>query len=1188
MTQTKWFIVILLSLLKHSMACYDSIISIGATYPVGDITLKEKESLSINCTLNDDYKDSGNANDIIWIRKDEELLKQYVTVFNNQTSQLRITNMTHLNAGDYGCYLRSPDKHNLTLICTNTVFVGRPVEQVTDFKCISMEWQNLTCNWPAPYYGVPTTWTLEIFYKGVSECPKYLLNEREETNGCILSLTTSPTYKLSERQLKFRLTSSNYFGTTSTNFTIDHYSKVVAAPPVKVQLYTIGISNVTILWSKNPKFKAFPSRMVYQLQYFSQWEPENLKVINFTSSDMDNNYTLNMLNPWTEYTISIRCRVLVAPDESKMWSESITRTCRTDGMVPTSAVQMPVGAYDDVNSNIDMDKRNVTVFWKPLSPADYNGPGFDYKVTVYSNGKKLHHEIRNDRNFTTTFPLLDQKKSYKFVVQSANKFGTNANVSEINVPSAVDKPLDVETFVVTYYFNGTYELSWTSQNNSVVKDVTLFWCKTSHERDNLCQEALSWINVDYAINKYNITVANPEIIYRFAVAVNSHNSSSGMVWSKCIAYINRGGDVSKVKMLSLTTEGPTNISAMWSLDCKERLGIISGFKIMYCIQTNSKEGCHGPQMNKTIQGAESSKFTLQNLRPYTNYSVRVVAMTYTGILGEPGEAKVVQTAESVPEGPPLNVTDVFVTNNSVTIRWNSPEIPNGKIAYYKIFYGFHVDLINVNSSSAKVVQTVLQKGIRSYVTYVVRIKACTKVGCSPLSNPINVTTLIGVPGKPDRPVVQSNETHAFVEWTAPRNANGPITEWRLLVRQYEYGQSNLTSDEIIDKFEILNTTSRAINLTCNNKKRTYSFAVTAVNYVFPQNKSAPLVGPYSEETTTNVCMKDTKNHMSSVALGIIVAISFVTFVIVLVFCIKKGRATFLKYNDVKIDLPSGLTTGALQTNKYPDKLTVQDICSTTKPFYDRLQSISSDEGRSSQSSTETSIDITSVTSVSDNILLSEVDSSDHFDLRTTSVVDSGHETDGAISPDSVFEDATNGTNCHFEFPLKDTNTTLMTIPSSLATDDVPCYSKVSVIPTKQENSVLYMSNSKVIPPIIADASNLSEETFSQVGVVNPHPGYVKVIEINGRLKANENDFQTGYSKVAQSSPALKPRATEMPARGYVMVESIPINDLNVNKLTLNTEKERSLPNMYLEHNQVVDLQRSNYILIDSSDKVHNV
>lgn len=113
---------------------------------------------------------------------------------------------------------------------------------------------------------------------------------------------------------------------------------------------------------------------------------------------------------------------------------------------------------------------------------------------------------------------------------------------------------------------------------------------------------------------------------------------------------------------------------------------------------------------------------------------------------------------SAPLDGPHNVTVTELEASSITISWKPPETPNGIITHYNINASF-TDSANSDRDHlvTRVVLTdneelaIADDGYLLYeinelhgvCTYDVALVACNNAGCSPVSNAVHATTLVG-------------------------------------------------------------------------------------------------------------------------------------------------------------------------------------------------------------------------------------------------------------------------------------------------------------------------------------------------------------------------------------------------------------------------------------------------------------
>lgn len=970
------------------LGCYPGMFSYGVTNPASDIYLTSGSELVINCTLNANYTGPGDARNITWLMGSREVSSRYITVLDSRTAQLRIPNMDTSKCEKFTCQL----KPNLTL-CLNEVMVGDtpPTYGINNFTCLVHEWKSLNCTWQTPPSCVATTWTLHYQKgRGLVKCPEIKEIVKKERYSCKFSDTSDPGYDPLIRTFHFTLNGRNNFGESVSSFSIDHSSIVVLFPPEKLVVSPLSSTELRVNWnSTEGRLNLFPFRVVYWLEYQSEWD--TLNHWNQIKNTENMSYHLKNLTPYTNYTIRLRCRTRAAADILKMWSRPIMTTESTLPAAPTAFVNTTSSSFED--ATFGMNRRNITIFWQPVKSSEYFGPNFYYHIVVLDEDGVVQEKFENSNSSMTQFSSMKQESFYHFKIRAVNKIGKSDHEAEVFVPQYANKPSDPESFSVILHPSGVYKVKLDyhpTPTAIAVTSYTVFWCKTSR---GMCSTPLQWTTVDSHQKVVDVTVQDSTELYRFAVSANGVNTSSGLAWLKCITYYD--GVLRKIKMDS-TVEGPRSVKVSWTLDCTDRMGIVTGFVIQYCICETSKQLCIDDGLKDVnINESQVSQYTLNDLKPYSNYCIIVSAKDDQQI-GEPTNPKVVRTFEAAPDDPPRNIRIVKVTNHSIQLQWDSPEVPNGNSHLYVVHYGTRQQKTTCRETTCN---ATLTAAIECYTNYSITLEACTLRGCSVHSKPLNVTTDVGVPGQPAAPKVRwINETHVMVDWEEPLKPNGPINKWNLFIMAK-------MGDEVKNSSKVLRNSSSIISVHCGDDGQTeYHFAIQAIIH---KSDNETFVGPYSDVQTLNHCyMRSILDYsLPAIAIGAVIGIMFI--VVVMYLLIRTYGAKFQKWREVKVDLPPGLTEGNLGYNGFkknhmhpsPYYLTENPKSLLTT---DRLQSVSSDAGRASQDSGETILHTTSsLSSLHDEILLSEKTDLDGFGHQHNLSSDSSGCSTGAGSISSA-------------------------------------------------------------------------------------------------------------------------------------------------------------------------------------------
>ncbi|KAK3612593.1 hypothetical protein CHS0354_042101 [Potamilus streckersoni] len=188
-----------------------------------------------------------------------------------------------------------------------------------------------------------------------------------------------------------------------------------------------------------------------------------------------------------------------------------------------------------------------------------------------------------------------------------------------------------------------------------------------------------------------------------------------------------------------------------------------------------------------------TEYTIDQLQAYTQYEFRVLASNNLGD-GIPSSPIEVVTGELVwippslssssssqtPGSAPRNVNAVPVSSQTIMVHWEEPEIPNGVIQGYKIFYTLKPDLPIVlwdtHDVTVSGTKTTTISSLEPNRTYTLSMLAFSNMGQGPLSETIQVMTTQGVPLQPRNLhaiAVAPNEIE--IKWDAPLDANKIIS-----------------------------------------------------------------------------------------------------------------------------------------------------------------------------------------------------------------------------------------------------------------------------------------------------------------------------------------------------------------------------------------------------------------------------
>ncbi|XP_030630523.1 receptor-type tyrosine-protein phosphatase S [Chanos chanos] len=191
---------------------------------------------------------------------------------------------------------------------------------------------------------------------------------------------------------------------------------------------------------------------------------------------------------------------------------------------------------------------------------------------------------------------------------------------------------------------------------------------------------------------------------------------------------------------------------------------------------------------ETVDGITTTRYSIGGLYPNTEYEIRVSAFNTIG-QGPPSNKVEAKTGEQAPGSPPRNIQARIISQNTMMVRWEEPEEPNGEIKGYRVYYTMDpsqpMSLWQIHNVQDSVI-AIIQRLVPSK-TYTVRVLAFTSVGDGPFSDPVHVKVLPGVPGQPGKfQVGKVTDTSIELTWE-PAHSNEVIQSYELIYKAVKLG-----------------------------------------------------------------------------------------------------------------------------------------------------------------------------------------------------------------------------------------------------------------------------------------------------------------------------------------------------------------------------------------------------------------
>nr|XP_033775126.1 Down syndrome cell adhesion molecule-like protein 1 isoform X2 [Geotrypetes seraphini] len=214
--------------------------------------------------------------------------------------------------------------------------------------------------------------------------------------------------------------------------------------------------------------------------------------------------------------------------------------------------------------------------------------------------------------------------------------------------------------------------------------------------------------------------------------------------------------------------------------------IITGFDIEY---KNKSEIWDFKQATRNISPT-INQANIVDLHPASVYSIRMYSFNKIG-RSEPSTELTVSTEEAAPDGPPMEVTLLPMTSQSIQVTWKAPkkELQNGVIRGYQIGYrengpgsNGQYSIVEMKATGDSEFYTL--DNLKKFAQYGVVVQAFNRAGTGPSSSEINATTLEDVPSQPPENVKALSITSevAVISWSEPPRStlNGVLKGYRVI------------------------------------------------------------------------------------------------------------------------------------------------------------------------------------------------------------------------------------------------------------------------------------------------------------------------------------------------------------------------------------------------------------------------
>ncbi|VDM39837.1 unnamed protein product [Toxocara canis] len=447
--------------------------------------------------------------------------------------------------------------------------------------------------------------------------------------------------------------------------------------------------------------------------------------------------------------------------------------------VETTTMEDLPGAVESVNFDAVLSNSAV-VMWNP--PSEPNGIITKYSVRFWEDANPSNKKTVKVKSDTLNVTINELKASTRYTVdvQAWTKIGAGPKTEgrfESGVPpelpgrpsSLVVSDIGARSAVLQFIpgFDGhTLIRKWIVEARIASSSIFVVIFNTSAPKArSFTVEGLR------PYTKYQLRLIAENIRGRGAPSEPSHEFETKQA----------APEIAPDKLFA-EPRSSTSISVSWTpLHPTQWNGEPRGYLILF--RNNDRE-----QWSEVrTSNIKENDFVLSELRPFTNYEIRLVAENSLG-RSELSKKVFAKTYEDIPSGAPTNVHAIVDDRRRALISWNRVEerSANGIILGYKVRIVPEEERLRAqfmrtaDISGSTVLKTAFSQ-LRAFTAYRVFVAAYTVVGKGPenIAPPI-LQTGEDTPGEPSGVAFSYvSESEVRLKWMPPLNPNGRILNYEV-------------------------------------------------------------------------------------------------------------------------------------------------------------------------------------------------------------------------------------------------------------------------------------------------------------------------------------------------------------------------------------------------------------------------
>ncbi|CAI9586856.1 unnamed protein product [Staurois parvus] len=552
--------------------------------------------LNHTCLLENSY--NIKSDELYWEVDVRRIPQNQYTIINETTSRV-IFQPTSTSVNLLSC---NTDIHGQikTTLMGAYINIGFPPEKPENLSCICYNKDKLTCTWKRGRATIiTTTYTLKQSWK------------EDKRADCVTENDTCTLY-FPDFQLfidtTFQVVAKNGLGTAeSDELRLDIIDILKPNPPEIEKVVSLAQLQkaLKIEWKNPLKESLFPIR--YNLRYrkkdSTEWEQVPPNDIDKTR----NSYTLQDLQPYTKYILSLRCKQQNNKGYWSDWSKEY------EAMTPESAPSRAPEFWRKTGDPDSNGNRTVWLMWKDLG-SYANGEILGYNITIGTSKNVLYSYAlpKHDRQYNVTVP----KDALQVSISANNSYGASPS-SFLVIPDARNRvTLSSEIDVKAFPKDGKLWVEWTAPTKSVLGYV-IEWCANPDSQD--CD--MEWQREPSTVNGTFLRGDLKPLVYYMIKVYPLYKSGSER--PRYVAAYLQQGIPEEGPMVRPKSVEKTRAVIVWDpVPLEKQNGFITNYTLKY-------EAKNGPVRTVTLNST-LTEYVMTTLTGNTVYSVSVTANNKIG------------------------------------------------------------------------------------------------------------------------------------------------------------------------------------------------------------------------------------------------------------------------------------------------------------------------------------------------------------------------------------------------------------------------------------------------------------------------------------------------------------------------------------------------------------------------------